>query len=181
MTRRLTLAGLAFALSCALSGQAFAAGILLIDRQKVLSESGPAQQLRLTEQSRRVALRAQLDVIQRELEAEEAEISALRGQISPEAFAERVKGFDTHVREARRRSQLLGEELQSEFEKARRDLAAALGPVLLDLLAKHDADVIVDVRSVLAARPGLDVTAEAIVALNAATARLFIAPESTAD
>ena len=153
-------------------------GILLIDRQKVLSESAPAQRLRAAEQERRIALRAELDEIQDGLEAEEAEISDLRGTADAATFEARVKAFDTHVRDARRRSQAMGEALQAEFERARQRLVAALSPVLLALLEKYDADVIVDVRSVLAARPGLDVTNEAIFRLNATTTDLFLGMET---
>lgn len=158
----------------------FAEGIILIDRQRVLSESEPALRLREAEQDRRVALRGELDKIQQALEAEEAEISELRGELDAEAFEARVRAFDAHVREARRRSQALGEGLQAEFERARQQLVAALSPVLAELLDSHQADVIIDVRSVLATRPNLDVTDEAIRRLNASTKTLF-APAPAED
>lgn len=157
---------------------ALAEGILLIDRQRVLSDSEPALRLREAEQARRLALRAELDEIQRALEEEEAEISDLRGQLDAAAFEARVRAFDTHVREARRRSQTLGEGLQAEFERARQQLVAALAPVLAELLKSHQADAIIDVRSVLAARPDLDVTDDAIERLNASTTTLFAQPAS---
>lgn len=172
----LLLAALAFACQFSAPSAAIADSILLIDRQRVLSDSDPARRLRAAEQERRTALRQQLDDIQGALEAEEAEISALRGQIDAAAFEARVQAFDVHVREARRRSQALGEALQSEFESARQRLVAALGPVLRAMLTAHEADVMLDVRSVLIARPGLDVTEEAIGRLNAATTTLFAVP-----
>lgn len=156
---------------------AVADSILLIDRQRVLTDSAPARRLRAAEQERRLALRQQLDDIQGELEREEAAISALRGQVTAEVFDARVQAFDVMVRDACRRSQSLGEALQLEFERARQELGAALGPVLGAIIDAHDADVVLDVRSILVARPGLDVTDEAIARLDAAATDLF-APKS---
>lgn len=178
MERRAFFLAVALAFACHLAAPAVAAAdsILLIDRQRVLSDSDPARRLRAAEQQRRVTLRQELDVIQDALEAEEAEISALRGQVDAAAFEARVQAFDVHVREARSRSQASGEALQAEFERARQQLVTASGPVLGAMLASHGADVVLDVRSVLIARPGLDVTEEAIGRLNAATTDLFAAP-----
>lgn len=178
MGRRAFFLAVALAVLCplAMPGGALADSLLLIDRQRVLSESDPARRLRAAEQVRRTTLRQDLDDIQAELEAEEAEISDLRGKVSSAEFDERVQAFDAHVREARSRSQALGTALQTEFEAARKRLVAELGPVLSAMLAAHEADVVLDVRSVLIARPGLDVTEEAIVRLNAATTTLFADP-----
>lgn len=178
MGRRAVLFAVVLAFACPLLAPSFAAAdsILLINRQRVLSESDPARRLRAAEHDRRVALRQQLDAIQSELETEEAEISALRGRVDAAAFEARVHAFDVHVREARRRSQALGEALQAEFERARQQLGAALIPVLNAMMEVHNADVVLDVRSVLSARPGLDLTEEAISRLNAATVALFTEP-----
>lgn len=159
MRARLTAGLLAL---CLTAGAAFGQGLLVIDRQRLLTESAPALQLRALESRQRESLRTEMDRIRAELEAEEAEIAGLRGQIGREEFQTRVRAFDARVREARRATQKMGEGLQGEFETARRALAAALAPVLQDILKERDADIMVDISSVLAARPGVDVTIEAM-------------------
>lgn len=142
--------------------QAASGGILIVDRERALSESAPAASLGAQERDARLALRAELDELRAALEAEEAEIAAMREIAPKEVFEARVRAFDQRVREARRVSQEKGEALQARFVAARRELTEAIGPVLQDLLAETGAALIVDARTVLAAPPGADVTDEVI-------------------
>lgn len=145
--------------------------ILIIDRDRVLSESAPAKTLAARE------LRAQrrrweaLEALRADLETEEAEIAALRETAPSSVFEQRVRVFDERVREARRSSQAKGEALQRSFAEARRGLAEALQPVLLDILKETGAAMIVDAGDVLAARAGADLTEEAIRRFNALAER----------
>ncbi|MGB0506295.1 MAG: OmpH family outer membrane protein [Pikeienuella sp.] len=148
--------------------------ILVVDRQKVLTDSNPARQLRELEIKRRTALRQALDRVQKELEVEEAEITALRGELARAAFQERVKTFDQKVRQARTAAQQQGEKIQSEFAVARGQLADALSPILQQISEREGADLIIDVTSVLIARAGVDVTNHAIELMNQATIEFSI-------
>lgn len=140
--------------------------ILIVDRERALRDSAPAEDLAIQERNARGALQAELDRLRRDLEGEEAEIAAMREIAPKDAFEARVRAFDVRVREARRESQAEGEALQARFIAARRDLAAALEPILQQMLEETGATLIVDARTVLAARPGADVTEEVMNRFN---------------
>lgn len=142
--------------------------ILIVDRERALSESAPARRLAETERRQRLELRAFLDALREELEAEEAEIAELRTASDPQIFEERVRAFDARVREARQTSQRQGEAMQARFAAARRSLSARLDPVLAELMIEKGASLILDRRNVLAAREGADVTDEVIARFNVA-------------
>ncbi|WP_340109169.1 OmpH family outer membrane protein [Pikeienuella sp. HZG-20] len=136
--------------------------ILSVDRERALSESAAAERLGVEEREARIALRGELDKLRADLEAEEAEIAALRETAPKEVFEARVRAFDARVREARETSQQKGEALQARFVSARRALSAALEPILRELLAETGADLILDARTVLAAAESVDVTDEVL-------------------
>lgn len=140
--------------------------ILIVDRERALGESEPAASLGEQERQARSALKKELDKLRADLEAEEAKIAAMREIAPKDVFEARVRAFDIRVRDARRESQEKGEALQARFVAARRDLAAALEPVLQEILDETGAALIVDARTVLAARSGADVTKEVIRRFN---------------
>lgn len=139
-----------------------APGILIVDRERALQESAAAERLGAQESAARAALRQELDKLRASLEKEEAEIAAMREIAPKEVFEARVRAFDALVRDARRESQEKGEALQARFLAARRDLAAALEPVLKEMMDETGAALILEARTVLAAPEGADVTAEVI-------------------
>lgn len=142
-------------------------GILIFDRDKALRESLPARRIADAEREARAALREELDQLRLDLEKEEAEITVLRESGPRDVFEERVRAFDRQVREARVESQRRGEAHQTRFTEARRRLAAALQPLLQEMLAEMGASIVVDARNVVAARPGSDLTAEIIRRVDA--------------
>ncbi|MEM8753098.1 MAG: OmpH family outer membrane protein [Pseudomonadota bacterium] len=141
--------------------------ILIVDRERALTESEPAQRIAARERAERLSLRAFNDELQVELETEEAEIAALRETSTKEEFEERVRAFNVKVRDARQTSQRNIQAFQRRFEEARSALAERLTPLLIAMLEETGADLILDARDVLVARPGADVTDRLIERLNA--------------
>lgn len=136
--------------------------ILVVDRERVLSQSAPALALRKQEQERRAALRKEFERLKVELETEEAAIAEIRDRVSKEEFETRVRAFDRKVREVRRDSQRASEALQGEFTVARRRLADALEPILRAVMEERGATLILDARLTLVARETVDVTEEVL-------------------
>ncbi|GMG83660.1 hypothetical protein LNKW23_28730 [Paralimibaculum aggregatum] len=173
LARRAFLAGLgAAALGAAVparaqEAQAQEAGgprVIVVSRDRVLRESAAGRALRRAEQELSIAFQARVDAITAEIEAEEAEITQLRGEISREEFERRAARFDSKVRIARRRSQRRASELQQAVRAARERLSAALGPVLIALLKAEGAEIVLDADDVLVAAPTVNRT-EAVIAL----------------
>ncbi len=147
--------------------------IIVVDRDRVLRDSVPAQRLAAREQAERIELGRELDQLRADLEAEEAEIAKLRETGTKEDFEARVRLFDQRVREARQTSQQKGEALQTRFATERRSLAAALDPVLFDVMNEHGAVLVLDARNVIASRSGANVTEEVIERFDARADSIF--------
>ena len=157
------------------------ANVLVIDRDRVLTESAPAQKLRAMEQARRAALRESFEQMRLKLEAEESAIAGIRDEAPAAEFEERVRAFDLMVREARRESQKESEALQAEFAAARRRLTEALAPILREVMEQRGASLILDARTVLVARDAIDVTAEVMSRFSEAKVELGLAPPPADD
>lgn len=148
-------------------GEPLAARVLVVDLERALRESRSASSLREEEVRQRRALRARLDAIQAELEAEEAEMVILRETLAKDAFDARVRDFDQRVRAARRGAQEEAAALQARFAAAQSDLQAATGPLIEAIMLERGAVLVIDRRTALGVAPGLDATDALIARLDA--------------
>ena len=150
--------------------------IIIVDNERVLRESDVARRLAVIESAARAELQAKLNELTIDVEREEAELTTLREQLDKTEFDERVRAFNEKVQTARRTFQQENEALQRQFVRARQRVAEALPQVLSTMLADTGAEIVVDSRFVLAAKPDIDMSAEAIERFNVATAGLFTGP-----
>jgi len=128
----------------------------------VLEASAPARALAQVEREVRARVQTHNARVKAELEAEEQILVDERARLAPEAFEARALAFDRRVRAERRLAQERGALLLRFVQDARAALGAALPRVLEGLRADMGAAVILDAGAVVAADPGLDVTAAAI-------------------
>ena len=157
------------------------AGVLIVDRDRVLTESLPAQRLREVERSQREALSKRIEETRLSLEAEEAEIARIRDQLTPEEFETRFRAFDQRAREARLEVQRANEALQAQMIAARGQLKQALTPILQAIVEERGASVLLNAQSVLMARDKVDVTLEAIERFSALEIEFQLAPTAPTD
>ncbi|MEM6680373.1 MAG: OmpH family outer membrane protein [Pseudomonadota bacterium] len=167
------LAGLWLALSLALAapptqGQVLEAPrVLLVNRAAVLSESAAARALAAEERRWGDALQSRVDAVKEALAVEEAELARDRSELPRAEFERRAAAFRSRVQRERRATQAEAAALERAFREARRTLVAALDPILAEVLAERGADMILDMESVLVARPGSDVTDAVLARFNA--------------
>ena len=140
--------------------------VVIINRSAVLEASAPARALAQVERQVQAKVQSENDRVRAELEAEERELTGLRDTLDPEAFKARTRDFDRRVRAERRRAQDRGALLLRFMQDARAALASALPRVLEGLRRDLGAAVSLDAGAVVAADPGLDVTAAAITRYN---------------
>jgi len=163
--RRGVLAGLLAAVLAAAAAPAqelAPGGVIVVSRERVLQETVAGQALLAAERELGTAFEARVDAAKSTLDAEEAELARLRGQLGREEFERRAAAFDRRVRRARRLSQKQAAELQQSFRAARERLAAELGPILIEILRQTGASVVLDAGQILVAAPTVDATDEAI-------------------
>jgi Skp family chaperone for outer membrane proteins len=160
----------ALALLCALSPLgARAQALVVIDIDRVMREARVAQRLDAIETDERRALRDRLDALQRDLAAEETELTALRDaeNLDRAEFERRVRAFDQKVRNARATAQESALAIERRFDAARATLRREVDPLIDALIAERGAMAAIDAANLLRAAPALDATDALIARLDA--------------
>jgi Skp family chaperone for outer membrane proteins len=136
--------------------------VLVVSRTAVLERTQAAERLATLEREMTTRVQAEIDAVKAELTNEEEELARLRTSLPREEFEARVATFDRRVRRERREAQSKAAALQQAFRDARRELVAALDPILEEVRVGMGARVIVNAESVLAADPSIDITRRVI-------------------
>lgn len=114
------------------------------------------------------ALEAENDRLLNELTTREEELTELRSVLSVEEFRTAAAAFDVQA-EAIRRDQAEKRQRLVQFEESeRRRFFSQSGPVLQEVLERTGGLVLIDARAVIIGVPGLDMTDEAVAAMDAA-------------
>lgn len=143
------------------------APFLLLNQERLLTDSESGQALLAEERQARDALRAEAGEIERAFEEEERRLAGMRAEMEPEAFRELADAFDIRVNEARREQDERSDALVAEFDRRRRQFYAEIAPVLVTLLSRYGAHAIFDESSVLLADQSLNITDAVIAEIDA--------------
>lgn len=138
-----------------------------VSRERIIRESSVAKRLGAAENAITQQLQSSVDSARQALDAEEADLARLRGELSPEEFERRATAFDKRIRAVRQSTQERATVIQRQFQEARARLVGALPPVLEQLRLEAGLDIILGSDQVLAADVALDLTERAIDLLNA--------------
>lgn len=146
---------------------ALALAVVIVDQEALYRQSrwGMRAQAELAAQSRQVA--ADNDRAFADLVADEDALTAARARLSPEEFRIRATEFDERVMAIRRERDEAREALSETAERDRAIFFQAAAPVLGRVMLARGALVMLDQRMVLIADDRVDVTDDAIAALNA--------------
>ncbi len=112
------------------------------------------------------ALEAENDRLLAELSARESELTERRSEMSPEEFREAASEFDQQAEEVRRTQAEKRQRLTQFEESERRRFFSETTPVLQDLLDAEGGQILIDARAVVIARVDVDITDEAITAID---------------
>lgn len=145
------------------------AGVLVIDREAVLRRSALGRGRLAIIAEDEAALAAENREIETRLTAEEADLAARRPEMEPDAFRVEAEAFDRRVTELRR-----AQDAKTRALVERRDALAdgfwqEVLPVLGIIMAERGAGVILDRGEVFLTAAEVDVTAELVARLDAAT------------
>jgi Skp family chaperone for outer membrane proteins len=140
--------------------------VVVIDPERLLTETLYGRRLQSEIQAARERLIAQNDRVAADLEAEELALTEKRATTPPDEFRALADAFDQKVEKLR----LEAEQKSRDLER-RRDLAPAqfmrvIQPVLSELLQEAEAVVMLDVRTVLLRAEVADVSDLAIARIN---------------
>ena len=146
------------------------AQVLLIDQDRLFSGSVFGQAVGGVIDRVGRDLSAQNREIEDVLTQEEQRLTELRSSLSIEDFRLRAAEFDARVVEIRSEQDAKNRALGAYAEAARQRFLEIMGPILIDLVQRSRAEVLMDRRAVIFARDDIDITDEAIAAIDAALA-----------
>lgn len=146
------------------------AQVLLIDQDRLFSGSVFGQAVGGVIDRVGRDLSAQNREIEDVLTQEEQRLTELRSSLSIEDFRLRAAEFDARVVAIRSEQDAKNRALGAYAEAARQRFLEIMGPILIDLVQRSGAEVLMDRRAVIFARDDIDITDEAIAAIDAALA-----------
>jgi Skp family chaperone for outer membrane proteins len=173
MVRRSFLAALCFGCLPVLAGAQEQAqpslGVLVVELERVFSDSKSGQQMTDALRQQHDVFRASVTKIQDELVAEEQSLTDLRASMSHNDFRALADAFDSKVRRIRLESDAKEAAFVTAGENARRQFNASVMPILEELRLERGASAVVERRSIYVMDPSVNITQEVITRLDART------------
>ncbi len=145
-----------------------AANILIVSQDELFSNSALGKDILQLEQDERNALIEEGRKIGADFEAEEKHLTVLRDTLPADEFQGLADAFDAKVVAARASQKTNDSNLVANIEARRRAFYGVITPILAKVMQRYNASVILDRRSALLFDRNLDITREAIDALDKA-------------
>ena len=139
-----------------------------IDDERLFRESQFGQRVAEEIDTASRALEAENDQLLEELTTREAELTEQRAHMTVEAFRAAANAFDAQADEVRRSQAEKRQRLVQFEESERRRFFGSTTQVLQDVLERVGGQVLIDARAVIIGLPGMDMTDDAIAAMDEA-------------
>ncbi len=163
----LALAGAPWAASAQGAPEQVQSPILTIDLDRLLDVTRFGQRLADDLQARVDALDAENEQLRLELVEEERSLTERRPSMEVDAFRAEADAFDARVQRIRAEQDAKQAALAASVEQDRRTFLDAVTPILGRLMVDSGAVVILDQRDVFLRANAVDITDEAIAAIDA--------------
>jgi Skp family chaperone for outer membrane proteins len=141
--------------------------ILTIDADRLLAETRFGQRLSSDLRERTEALAAENERLRAELTAEERSLTERRPEMEVEAFRAEADAFDERVQRIRAEQDAKQQALEASVEEGQQRFLTAVTPVLGRLMIESGAVIILERRDAFLSASSIDVTEEAIAAIDA--------------
>lgn len=152
----------------------FRSPILVIDTERLISQSVLGQRLNAAIDAEKRDLSDENRRIAAELNAEEQALTAQRPLMKPADFRKLAEDFDVKVRRLREEQDTKERALARRIEQLPRQFLGAAEQVFAQLLQERGAIAIQERRSLLVFAQPIDVTDEAIALINAQAPQLDV-------
>lgn len=150
--------------------------VLIVSMETLFTQSKAAQSLRTQMIAEGKKLQAADKAGKDSLEAEFKKLSEQRALLTQEDLQKKAQALQDrgakHEMDMRKR----GQSIELGGQAARGKIAEALGPIFADIMKSHGGSVMIDRAAVVAGGVDLDVTAEALKALDAKLTTVKFAP-----
>lgn len=166
-TMKKTLAPLCLAATLAFApAAAFAAEIVTINIQSILSDSAAAKSAKKLIDSKRDQYQAELKTIEDKLRKEDQSLSEKRSILSPDALEQEKRKFAQQVTEAQKEVQDKRERLGEAYNAAVGEIQNAVMKIVADMAKERGFSVVIPTNNLVYATPQLDVTKEVLAQLD---------------
>ena len=155
-------------------------GVLIIDQERLFSESRYGGQVKADLDRASALISAQNRKTEQALAAEEQALTRKRTTLAPDAFRVLADDFDARVTALRQESDRTERGLTAWREREQQIFLQAIVPVLGELLQENGADAILDKQSVFLYSERIDVTDRAIARIDARLSDAGLFPDSAA-
>ena len=151
--------------------------ILILDSERMFSESAPGRALMAELERARIDLQAKNDRIVADLEAEELDLTQRRAELEPEAFRTLAEAFDEKAQRTRAERAEELQALNARLDRERRMFLESVAPVLETIMLEAGAAVVLEQREVFINLRVVDITDLAIQRIDASLAEQADAPD----
>lgn len=151
--------------------------VLTIDVERLFAETLFGQRVNEDLRRRGAALQAENERLTAELTARERSLTERRPTMDPEAFRAEADAFDADVQRIRAEQDAKEAALQAAFDEERQRFLAAVTPVLVRLMIERGAVVVIERRDVFLSVGLVDITDDAVAAIDAEMGDGRVSPE----
>lgn len=141
--------------------------VLFVNLERIFAESLFGQRVREDLGAAQAALIAENAQIQQTLQEEERLLAERRPTMDVDVFRAEADAFDARVQAIRNEQDAKEEVLQQVLAAGRADFRAAVQPVIVRIMVERGATLVLDHTSVYVAVASVDITQDAIDALDA--------------
>lgn len=154
--------------------------VLTIDVERLFAETLFGRRVNEDLRRRGAALQAENERLTAELTARERSLTERRPTMDPEAFRAEADAFDADVQRIRAEQDAKEAALQAAFDEERQRFLAAVTPVLVRLMIERGAVVVIERRDVFLSVGLVDITDDAVAAIDAEMGDGRVPPEGAA-
>jgi Skp family chaperone for outer membrane proteins len=142
--------------------------ILTIDQDRLFADSAFGKRVAAEIETRSRALATENRGIEAQLMAEEQALTKARANLAAAEFRARADAFDSRVQRIRAEQDAKTRALGTFRDAEQQRFIAALGTVLADIARDRGALAVMDRRVMLVSADSIDVTGDAVAAMDAA-------------
>lgn len=148
------------------SVQAAGDNIVVVDFQRISSESSAAKSIQDQLEKQREAFQKEFSEHERKLREEEKKIIEKRGDMSAEELSEKRQAFEAKLLETRKLVQERRGELERAAGKALNTLRQETVTIVAEMADKNEYDIVLGRQNVILAAKEKDITQEVMKKLN---------------
>ena len=141
-------------------------GILVLNQERLIAQTAYGARIQAELEAVSSELAAQNRGIEADLTEEELSLAERRGTMEASEFRDLADAFDARVETIRDTQERKARDLTNQAEVARTRFFERAAPILLDIVRARGAAVLMDSRSVLLSAETVDITEDAIDAID---------------